>query len=352
MEEKAIEKIDIETQNQIKKVRSYVADMIVVLIAAAAVGTFLYGGRVLLAVLLSVLSAVLTEIILALIFRRKMPERILDLSDVYYGFLIALMLPVSAPLWLAPLGSIFAVAIAKLPFGNATTTPFMPAAAGMAFITLSYSEYVFTYPSIVIGDMSAVTGETGFVSALSTAEMLRQSKSLGTTIINVFDIFIGREPGPMGATCLILMIGGFIYLLLRRKNEWITSAAFLATCCLFSVLFPRVLTGRLMSMLMELSSGMLFFAAIFLIPDPVTTPKTQSARAIYGFVAAVITMLMRYFGAFEESVIFAVLIMNSLRTHFDLLGEKIEAHNSGKSVSEKTPKTKKHFGKRPKKEGV
>jgi electron transport complex protein RnfD len=319
---------------EMKMTRSYSIDMIIILAACAAVGTTLYGARLLLTVFVSLATALLTETAASYIFRRSKPEMIGDLSDVVTGLIIALILPVSAPVWMAAAGSFFAVACIKLPFGDAVTTPFVPAAAGGAFLSLCFKEFFFTYPSVNIGNKYAMTGTSGFVSGTSVAQMLDASRSIGTTVIDVFDIFVGRVPGPAGATCLFVMIGGFLYLLMRRPKEWIVSAAFIATCSIMAVLFPRVLSGRSVSLLMEISSGLLFFSAVILLPDPATAPKSQTGKVIYGFAAAVLTMLFRYFGGYEDGVLFVVLMMNAVSVPVDRLGNSIEQKLAAKRSDE------------------
>lgn len=309
--------------NENRAVRSYMIDMVIMLAIVAVVTVYTYGTRAIQILLLTLAATLLTEAIGYTVFMRKKPERLLDLSAVFTALAIALAVPSSSPLWMAPLGGVFAVAVAKLPFGNATTTPFVPAAAGIAFLSVSYPELMFTYPSLSIGSLESVTNGDGFVSGTSLAMMLEQSKSIGTTVLNVLDVFVGRIPGPMGASCFILMLGTFVYMFIRRHPGFITTASFIAACSVMSVLFPRVLTGRTYSLLMELSAGLLFFAAVFFISDPVTSPKNQLGKVLYGLAAGVTTMLFRYFGDMESSVCFVVLIANAVSPLFDTWGQRL-----------------------------
>ena len=43
----------------------------------------------------------------------------------------------------------FAVIVAKLPFGNARSHMFTPAAAGIAFVTICMPDKVFSYPALL-----------------------------------------------------------------------------------------------------------------------------------------------------------------------------------------------------------
>ena len=51
----------------------------------------------------------------------------------------------------------------------------------------------------------------------------------------------------------------------------------------------------------------MLFAAVFLINDPVTLPRSNASRAVYGLVLGVATMLFRYYGTYETGVCFALL---------------------------------------------
>ena len=320
------------------KVRSYMIDMLIMLAAAAVVAVYTYGVRALWSIVLSVIAAVATEAIGYIAFMKQNPTKIADLSAIFTGVAVALALPSSAPFWLAPAGAAFAIAVAKLPFGDTTTAPFVPAAVGIGFVTLSYPTIVFKYPSLAIGKLTASINGTNFVEGTSLAQMLTQSRSIGTNILNVLDVFVGRIPGPMGASCLILMIGTFFYLVIRKQSGAITTFSFILTCAIFAFLFPRVLTGRLYSVLMELGAGLLFYCAVFFMSDPATNPSTNLGKVLYGVTGGILAMILRRVGAYEDSVIFVVLIMNAISDVFDGFGEtlKLLIQNRGK-----LPKTEK-----------
>lgn len=311
----------LNTEN--RSVRSYMIDMVIMLVVVAVVAVYTYGSRAIFTIVLTLVSTLGTEALGYVVFKRENPKRLCDLSAVFTGLAIALAVPSSAPLWMAPVGGVFAIAVAKLPFGNATSTPFVPAAAGIAFLAVSYPDLMFTYPSLSIGPLDVVTNGEGFVAGTSIAQMLDSSKSIGTSVLNVLDVFVGRVSGPMGASCFILMIATFVYMLIRRHPGSIATAGYIGVCSVMAVLFPRVLTGRTYSLLMELSAGMLIYAAVFFISDPITSPKKQLGKLLYGVVAGIMTMLFRYFGDVECAACFVVLIMNAISPLFDVWGQKL-----------------------------
>ncbi len=123
--------------------------------------------------------------------------------------------------------------------------------------------------------------------------------------------------GPLGAVSVLVLLACLVYLSLRRTIPLVQPVCFLAAAALMAFLFPRADFSRLSSVAYELMSGSMVFGAVFLLNDPVTSPKRTAARALYGFVAGVVTMLFRYFGGFDQGFVFALLLMNALAEEFD-----------------------------------
>lgn len=62
--------------------------------------------------------------------------------------------------------------------------------------------------------------------------------------------------------------------------------------------------------LFNLLTGGLLLGAIFMATDYVTSPMSAWGGVVYGIGIGVLTMLIRYWGAYPEGVSFAILIMN------------------------------------------
>lgn len=188
-----------------KAFRSYTISTLLMLIAPAVMAFYYYRWRVLLLLVVSISIAALCDAAGAALMRRK--PGMDPLYAALTGAMIALLLPASAPLWLPAAGSAFAIVAAKLPFGSAEKTPFVPAAAGIAFLCVCWPELVFTYPAIDSSLPMAVTGSEGFVQGASFASMLKVHNSIDGNILSYFNAVIGKVPGPMGATCMLVMFG-------------------------------------------------------------------------------------------------------------------------------------------------
>lgn len=293
-----------------KAFRSYTISTLLMLIAPAVMAFYYYRWRAVGLLAVSILTAALLDAAGTALMRRK--PGMDTLYAALTGAMIALLLPASAPLWLPAAGSAFAILAAKLPFGSAEKTPFVPAAAGIAFLCVCWPELVFTYPMIDSALPTAVTGSAGFVEGTSFASMLTVHNSIDGNILSYFNAVIGKMPGPMGATCMLVMFGTAIAFFILHSSLWLSSAGFVAVCSVCAVLFPRILTGRKLSLTMEISAGMLVFTALFLLPNPATLPKSHIQRLLYGMSAGAVCMLLRYFGAYEEGACFAVLLLNAV----------------------------------------
>ncbi len=305
-----------EMKAGIKATQKYMLDLLVMLAAPTVMAWYYYGGRALRLIVFSVLTAVLCEYIgMRLV---KAVPTLRDLSAVVTGMVVALCLPASSPIWLAPLASAFAVLAVKVPFGNARSLLFSPAAAGLAFVSVCLPEYVFAYPTLLdAGEAVGVYGTPDFIKGTSLTQMLSESTSMGSSLVNYIDVLTGRFAGPMGTGCVIALLGAFLYLAVRRPKGFQAAAACLVTAAVMAFLFPRITTGRFQSVFMELSGGMLFFAALFLLPTEPLLPKRFYGRLLYGAAAGLICMLFRFFGDFEEGAVFAVLLVNALSSVFD-----------------------------------
>lgn len=292
-------------QNTVKASQIF-GDYLVMLIAPCVMAVWHYGMSSVYVIAVSVLSALVCDFCMSAIIRKKFLLK--DFSCIYIGASIALMLPAGVPLYVPIFASSFAVLAVKTPFGGALRSPFVPAAAGFAFASVCFKEQVFTFTQ---------STETKFLGERSLGSLLSQGNSVHLNAANVFDIISGNVAGPMGTGCGIVMLGCCAYLFVRRRRALFATAGFIASCAVFAMIFPRINASAITSLVLELSSGSLMFAAVFLVTDYATLPKKSLNRVVYGAVCGAICMSMRYVGVYEETVCFAVLLANGLRPVID-----------------------------------
>lgn len=314
-------------------IRNYMADMLIMSAAPAAVSVYYYGWRAVILIAISAITAVVCEYLACAITKKE--NTVSDLSALFTGVIIALMLPVSVPLWMPMVGSAFAILVAKLPFGSTAKTPFVPAAAGLAFLIICWPSAMFKFPAP--GAEVLAASDPLFSAETSLAGMLKTGNSLSPDWFNYFDVFVGMIPGAMGTTSMLVCVALAIYLFIRYPDRWISSAGFVAVCAFCAVVFPRVMSGRKMSLVMEIASGMLLFCAIFLITDPATQPASLISKLLYGMSAGALCMLIRYVGPYEDGSVFAVLLINAVWPALDPYIEKYLVP-SGKHKKDKPDK--------------
>ncbi len=109
-------------------------------------------------VLVCVVTAVATECVANLILRKR--QTIGDFSAIVTGMLVAFNLPPALPLWMAALGSVFAIAVAKMVFGGLGGNFINPALAGRAFLVASYPAPMTSYPPTVYGSVNGLAVKT------------------------------------------------------------------------------------------------------------------------------------------------------------------------------------------------
>ncbi|MBR0113104.1 MAG: RnfABCDGE type electron transport complex subunit D [Clostridia bacterium] len=284
-------------------------DYLLMLAAPCALSIWYYGAAALRTLAVCVLTAFVCDFVAGIIVNKQYYAA--DLSGICTGIIIAMMLPADVPVYIGMTAASFAILAAKIPFGGGMRTPFVPAAAGFAFAAVCFKEQIFTYGS-----------GRAFMKSVSLGSSLVSGNTVRLTASNFLDILTGNIYGPMGTTCVIAMLGCVVFLVIRRRQSLIPSAGFLGACLLVSLIFPRSEGSVISCAIMELCSGSLLFAAVFMLTNPATMPVHRANKVVYGVFTGIVCMTMRKLGAFEEPVCFAVLIANAFSPLLDMLTDR------------------------------
>lgn len=288
---------------------SYSVDTLLMGLGLLVMGVYLNGIAAFYHAAVGVLSAVICEYVSFKLVLKK--NTLGNMSAFSVGLLISLSVSAAAPLWVTACASAFAVLAAKLPFGGTRNAPFVPVAAGVCFAQVCFSQYVFSYPAASGGMHPVFNTAEEFIAGTSLIDLLESGKAVSMNIFSYTSLLSGKYPGALGTTCMLAMLGVVFYQLIRRPKRLYSSLGYLLTCSAFALAFPRVNSGRLSSLIMELSAGSLVFVALLVLNDPVTTPKRPLSAVIYGAVAGAVCMLLRYFGTIHEPAFFSVLLINA-----------------------------------------
>ena len=286
-----------------------------------AMAVYLYGARVAALCLVAVVTANLCDRIVALL--RGLPYDKTENSSLPIAMILTLLFPASISYYVVVVAVASAVLIGKAAFGGYGVYPFNPSALGFAIAAVSWPDQVFRYPTPFTNLTVFSTENATLVDG--AAHTLRAG---GVPNINLFDLVLGNYAGSMGATAALVLVACAMYLWVRKRITLAAPLGFLITCAAISYLFPRLgdiglsapwthVRLRLLVTLYEMLSGAVLFAAVFLVNDPVTMPKSETARLVYGIILGVVTMLFRYYGTYDLSVCFAVLCVNILSGWLD-----------------------------------
>ncbi len=291
--------------------RSIMIDVCIALMPALIWGMFVFGWRALTISLVAVMSAVIAEFAYEKLMKK--PVTVLDFSAVVTGLILALNLPVSVPLWMPAVGSVFAIIIVKQLFGGLGKNFVNPAAAARVFLFLAWSAYMSVSPAP--GDkLSFFMPKVDAVASATPLSYLKEGVLPKDTTI--FNAALGWEGGCIGEVSAILLAAGFLYLLGRKIITWHIPVSFIGTVFVLSLVFSGS-ANPLEFALYEIFSGGLFLGAVFMATDYVTSPITNRGRLIFGIGCGAITVFIRFLGVYPEGVSFAILIMNLLVWYID-----------------------------------
>jgi len=282
--------------------RKIMLDVIIALLPATIVSIVFYGWRELSVILVSVLGCVGVEwLICKYLMKKKSTVR--DLSAVVTGLILALNLPSTTPWWVVLIGALVAIGVTKMSFGGLGQNVFNPAMAARVFLLLSFPVYMTTWAQLDMHNawsfgVDALTGPT-FLSMFKEGAV--DSDSINLMIHN----------GSAGEVSCLALLAGFVYLLIRRVlKPWITLSIW-ATVLLFALVLWLISPETNLYPQTVLLTGGIMMGSIFMATDYVTSPVTTKGGIVFGVGIGLISMIIRYYGAYPEGVSFAILIMNA-----------------------------------------
>ena len=288
--------------------KSLMRDVVIALLPAVVVSVLFYGWSELLVLGVSVASCVLLEFLITKYLLKK-PCTVGDWSAVITGVLLALNLPATTPWWVVLIGAVVAIGVAKMTFGGLGQNLFNPALVGRVFLLISFPTYMTNWekPAGFISN-ALVDGYTG-ATPLGLAKGLGPQGVEAMDYLNMLFLNIGGSAGELSAIALLI---GFVYLLVRRVIRPYITLSIIATVAVFSGIFWAINPAEYTDPLFNILTGGLLLGSIFMATDYVTSPMSNWGGVVFGIGIGVITMLIRYFGAYPEGVSFAILIMNSV----------------------------------------
>ena len=247
------------------------------------------------------------EFLFAVIRRHEVSEGFL-----VSGFLVALIVPPTIPLWQLAVATTFGVIIGKEIFGGTGMNIFNPALVVRAFLFFAYPAQISGDRVWVAVDGYAAASPLAIVAEGAEAPIVDVLAAQGVTWLNSF---IGLIPGSIGETSTLAILLGIGLLLITGVGSWRIMLSMLVG----GVVMAGVLNlaaphpGHFLALPIHyhLTLGGFAFGLAYMATDPVSAAATDTGKLIYGFLCGVLSILVRILNpAFPEGVMLAILFMN------------------------------------------
>ena len=267
--------------------RDWALDWLTALLPVAIVCVFSYGWAGVIAALTAWGGYLAASVLCNLVIKREQDREAVWDSAVL-SVLVALCLPPAAAVWLAPLaGGIVGVLVT---FGGcvrrlagAHRLPLChPVAVAVAALRL-------LVPAMTDGYI--LPAQWRGLDAVSAATPLAALDS-GEIVHSTWYLLFGVRSGAMGEGCVLAVLLGMLFLLLRRRVRLIAPACMLATTALLSWILWGV-------PLYAVLAGSTLPAAV-LLADRRYAPRHYAAQAVAGVTAGAVTVWMRAASGWSE----------------------------------------------------
>ena len=264
-------------------------DVIIALVPAMIGSIYFFGFDAVRLLLVTIVAAIAFEAGTQKLLKK--PLRIMDLSAVVTGILLALNLPAGTPWWVAVFGAGFAIIIVKELFGGIGQNFMNPALGARAALVASWPRIMTAY----------VTPD-----GVSAATPLQILKSGSGNLPAIERMVFGDIGGVIGETSAILLLIGGLYLIIRGVIDWKTPAIYIGTTAALLL----VLGVDSSNLLYHVLGGGLILGAFFMATDYSSSPVTPMGKIIFAVGCGLLTALIRVKGGLPEGVTYSILIMN------------------------------------------
>ena len=293
--------------------RRIMLDVILALVPALAVSTYVMGWRALFITGVAVAGCVVFEYIISR-FLLKRGSTIGDLSAIVTGMLLAFNLPVGIPWWIVLIGAVVAIGVGKMTFGGLGCNPFNPALTGRIFLLIAYpvqmTDWTTNVPDAISG--STALAEVKYSTYDVAGNIVLDRMNLES--VDFLGMFGGTMNGSLGEIASLALILGGMYLLWRKVITWHIPVAVLGTMAVFALCVALGIGGGALCYelpLFHILAGGALLGAIFMATDYSTSPMTHKGMLLYGVGIGLLTMIIRLWGAYPEGMSFAIFIMNA-----------------------------------------
>jgi len=294
-------------------------DVLIGLVPAMIAGVYFFGLRALTVTAVSMLACFFFEKLYNKLMKKH--DKTYDLSALVTGALLAFVCPPTIAYWQIILGAAFAILLVKMLFGGIGRNIVNPALAGRAFM-FSWPVAMSTWVKVGFGNAAGIFSTADIATAATPLAAMHQGY-IDPATGSILDMFLGNVGGCIGETSALALLIGFAYLLYKKVITPTIPVAYIGTVAVLALLFPMG-NPAFEWMAAQLFSGGLMLGAIFMATDYVTSPLTKKGQIIYGIGCGALTILIRYFGGYNEGVSYAILCMNCCVVLLDRIGRPVK----------------------------
>jgi len=344
--------------------------------ALAFVGWAFYGPRVLWLALVGIATSALTEWACCWLTERRSAGGFAH--SLAMGLLVVLMLPATAPWYVAAVGAALAVGVGKWLMGGLGHYPWHPAVVARAAVQMLWPalalperwpllapRHVFTGEGFALRALEPTTSLGSWMSAepagqtigfamLDRPDGVLHEVAQGTLsgpggpmvtalrdlLPSWWDMLIGAVPGNIGEGAVLILAAVGLILVWRGYLRWGLPVAVLVGAASAAAILPvggtTAMSGwlpirhffdgipvGLMWVGYHVFAGPTLFAAVVLAGETVTSPVTGRAQTVYGFGVGVLTVALRWWPVALTSAYWAVLAMNTLTPAIDAADRRL-----------------------------
>jgi len=295
--------------------------VLLALLPGIAAYAWFFGAAILVQIALASVTALAAEALILSLRGKPVRQFLSDGSALVTAWLIALTFPSIAPWWLTVLATLLAIVVAKHLYGGLGQNPFNPAMVAFALMIVAYPSLMSQWPAAGFTDFAPQWNAIFGARQLDAITMATPLDALRTVL---------RDPeqraviaGLLGSNATFGNIGGRgwewiaaaylaggLWLLQQRIITWHMPAAFLAMLFAVAGAFSLYDPARFAGPGFQLFTGGAMLAAFFIITDPVSGATTPKGKLIFAAGVALLTWIIRTFGAYPDGIAFAVLLMN------------------------------------------
>jgi len=278
------------------------------LLPAAILAVYRYGYDAVAVIAWAGLAAVITELAMQKWMDQAPTSD--DFSALVDGVLFAFLLPATAPVWLVIIGSAVTIILGRMVFGGFGGSPVCAPAVGWCVMAVSWPGFM---------DLNGMLLKWDLVEPLSELKYFGVDAVSGISNVS---LLLGDNLGALGASQVILVALGGLYLLATKQLRWFIPVSFLvgvyAAGLVYYIIDPSIYANPLFHLL----SGGTILAAFFLMPYPSSSPVWKIPMLLYGFFGGVLVIIIRTYGIYPDGVPFAVLLINLCTPLIDLIQPK------------------------------